>query len=224
MKAIVGALIAVAALVLAGGGSRSSGPIELPQPITKGTVSLEESISIRRSVRQFSDEALSLQDISQLLWAGQGITDTARGLRAAPSAGALYPLELIVVARNVKGLQPGSYRYLPRKHALRPIKSGELSAELARAALGQGCVREAPLAIVITGIYGRTQIKYGRRAGRYVHIEAGCASENILLQAVARGLGAVIVGAFYDDEVKSVVGAGKSEQPLAIICVGKPRR
>jgi len=216
----VGAMAILASV----GIPQSNGVIELPQPTAKSETSLEESIAQRRSVRQFTDEALTLQDVSQLLWAGQGITDKGRELRAAPSAGALYPLELLIVVRNVDGLKQGAYRYLPRKHALRRLKTGELSTELARAALGQRCVREAPLVIAVNGILGRTQVKYGERSRRYMYIEAGCATENILLQAVSMKLGAVVVGAFYDSEVARVVSAGKSEEPLALICVGKPKK
>ena len=223
MRAIT-ILIGVALLITAQQAEQKFGLIELPMPQIKGNVSLEESIALRRSVRDFADEPLSLKELSQLLWAGQGMTDQSRGLRAAPSAGALYPLELIVVAKNVEGLKPGAYRYVPQKHALRLIKSGELSPALARAGLGQHSISEAPAVILINGIYARTTIKYGERGTRYVHIEVGCSLENMLLQAVALNLGAVVVGAFDDDEIKQVTGSGKSEQPLALICVGRTKK
>lgn len=218
------ALIGVAMLFAAQDAEQKIGLTELPAPSIKGEKSLEESIALRRSVRDFSNEPLTLTELSQLLWAGQGITEKNRGLRAAPSAGALYPLELIVIAKNVEGLKQGAYRYVPQKHALRPIKSGELSSALASAGLGQNCLYDAPAVIAINGIYGRTTIKYGERGKKYVHIEVGCALENILLQAVALKLGGVVVGAFSDDEVKKIIGAGKSEEVFALVCVGKPKR
>lgn len=223
MKTLL-ALIGMTLLIATMEVEQKIGLIELPAPSSKGKVSLEESIALRRSVRDFSGEPLTMRELSQLLWAGQGITEKSRGLRAAPSAGALYPLELIVIVKSVEGLKQGAYRYVPQKHALRPIKSGELSYALANAGLGQTCLYEAPLVIAINGIYGRTTIKYGERGKRYVHIEVGCALENILLQAVALNLGAVVIGAFNDDEVKRVIGAGKSEEAFALICVGKPKR
>jgi len=201
------------------------GFVELPIPETTGTMSVEEAIQRRRSIRSYTDEPLSLQDISQLMWATQGITDPARNLRAAPSAGATYPLEVYVVAGNncVTELAEGLYHYDPYKHQLEYILKGDLRSSLAEATLGQDWVREAPINIVITAVYERTTGRYGERGIRYVHMEVGHVGQNLYLQAVARGLGMVVVGAFHDDQVQGLLQLPKDQKPLYIIPVGHPR-
>ncbi len=196
--------------------------IALPAPVETGSVSVEEAIRLRRSVRDFRRASLSLQEIAQLLWATQGITDP-RGLRAAPSAGALYPLEVYLVAGEVDGVQPGIYHYRPQRHELVRTVSGDQRAALAAAALGQEWVRAGAAALVLTGIYRRTEVKYGDRAERYVHVEAGHAAENAFLQAVALGLGAVVVGAFDDLAVRNVMQLPGGTDPLVIMPLGRPR-
>ena len=196
--------------------------IKLPAPDLRGEVSTEEALSKRRSVRSYLDEPLELEWIGQLLWAAQGITLEARGFRTAPSAGATYPLEVYLAAGRVNGLQPGLYRYVPGDHTL--VKTGDvdLRDELALAALGQGQVREAPAVFIVAADYDRTARRYGDRGTRYVHMEVGHASQNICLQAITYGLGTVIVGAFDDDQLKSVLGLPANENPLIIIPAGKP--
>ena len=176
--------------------------VELPSPETTDTMSVEEAIQRRRSIRSYADEPLSLQDISQLMWAAQGITDPVGNLRAAPSAGATYPLEVyVVVGRNcVIALDEGLYRYDLYEHHLEYILEGDLRSSLAEAALGQGWVREAPINIVIAAVYERTTSRYGERGIRYVHMEVGHVGQNLYLLAEARGLGMVVVGAFHDDQ------------------------
>ncbi|MEM2415396.1 MAG: SagB/ThcOx family dehydrogenase [Thermoproteota archaeon] len=200
------------------------GIVELPAPITRGTMSVEEAILKRRSIRIFLNKPLSLEDVSQLLWAAQGITDPARGLRAAPSAGATYPLEVyVVVGRNgVTSLPEGLYHYNPDKHVLEYLLEEDLRSSLADAALGQSPVREAPISIVIVAIYERTTNRYGERGIRYVHMEAGHVGQNIYLQAVARGLGTVVIGAFEDSQVQKVLKLPENQHPLYIIPVGYP--
>lgn len=193
--------------------------VRLPSPM-RGGPSLEEALSRRRSVREYSKEPLAIQELSQLLWAAQGITDP-RGLRTAPSAGGTYPLEVYVVVGAVEGLSAGVYKYRPKDHALARIREGDKRAELAGAALGQGWVREAAIDIIIAADYGRTTARYGERGVRYVHMEAGHAAQNVLLQAAALGLGAVPVGAFDDDGVAAVIGSPPNERPLYIIPVGR---
>jgi SagB-type dehydrogenase family enzyme len=195
----------------------SDGMIQLPAPKTAGAVSLEQTIAGRRSVREYAQEDLSWEEIGQLLWAGQGVTEPGHGLRAAPSAGALYPIELYVV------ISEGIYHYLPKQHALEPVKRGDHREALYKAALSQRSVLDAPLDIVVTGVEERTRAKYGDRAGRYVALEAGHVCQNILLQAVALGLGGVPVGAFFDDQVRKVVGCPPDHSILYIVPVGKPR-
>lgn len=192
-----------------------AGSLALPSPDLDGSVSLEEALALRRSVRSFSAEALTAAEIGQLLWASQGVTDTA-GRRTAPSAGATYPLEVYAVTAE------GVSRYVPGEHALVPVRTGDVRAELAAAAIGQESVATAPLVVVINGVVSRTAARYGTRAERYVWMEAGHAAQNLLLQAVVLDLGAVPVGAFDDDRVRAVLGASVDEAPLYLVPVGRP--
>jgi SagB-type dehydrogenase family enzyme len=196
---------------------QQSSSVDLPSPKLSGDISVEEAISKRRSVRSYAERSLTLEQVSRLLWSAQGITDK-RGFRAAPSAGALYPLELFVVAGGVRGLEPGVYRYHPEEHRLSLRKKGDVRRELG--AFGQGWVAEAPAVIVFAGVYERTTGKYGERGVRYVHMEVGYAGENLFLQAEALGLGTVVVGAFHDNQVKKVLSLDEKEEPLAIMPVG----
>ena len=193
--------------------------INLPEPKLESNFSVEQSLLKRRSIRTFTEEPLTLQELSQLLWASQGITDT-RGYRTSPSAGGLYPLELYVVAGDVENLNPGIYKYRPQEHVMVLISIGDSRAELAAAALSQSCVEKGALAIVITAVYSRTMSKYGERGIRYVHIEVGHAAQNICLQATAMDLGTVTVGAFHDEEVASILCLPEEEEPLYILPVG----
>jgi len=189
----------------------------LPNPRVKGRISLEEALAKRRSIRQFSPQGLSMADCGQLMWAAQGITDGVRGLRTAPSAGATYPLEIYLVGPD------GVFRYIPQGHRLNRLSNEDLRRTLSVAAVGQTCVSDAALDIVIATVLSRTQGKYRDRAERYVLMEAGHAAQNVLLQATAMGLGAVPVGAFDDQQVKQVLGLPNDEQPQYIISVGHPR-
>lgn len=196
--------------------------VPLPQPRRDSGMSVERAIRLRRSVRDYLDEALTLAEVGQLLWAAQGVT-TPGGLRTAPSAGALYPLELHLVAGNITGLAAGAYRYLPREHALKPLLKGERRAQLCAAALGQGAVRRAPAALVFTAIFARTTGKYGERGVRYVYMDHGHAAENVYLQAASLHLGTVLIGAFDDAEVKRALSLPPEEKPLSIMPVGRLR-
>ena len=191
--------------------------ISLPAPITDGQNSLEKLLLDRRSVREFSDTPVSLPEIGQLLWAAQGITD-ARGYRTAPSAGALYPLELYVVSLEA------IYHYEPMDHSLSLVQRGDFRADLCAVALNQEAICEAPITIVITAVYERIERKYGSaRSPRYVHLEAGHAAQNLLLQAGSLNLGATPIGAFEDKEVQSVLGLAFDHEPLYLIPVGRSR-
>ena len=194
--------------------------IELPEPRYESKVSIEEALLSRRSIREYTGEPLTLQEVSQLLWATQGITDP-RGFRTAPSAGALYPLELYVVVGDVENLAKGVYRYEPQEHELIKVLDGDQRLEVAKAALKQESVEKAAIDIVVTAVYERTTVKYGDRGIRYVHMEVGHAAQNLCLQATAMNLGTVTVGAFYDEQVKEVLNLPENEQPLYIIPVGK---
>lgn len=196
--------------------------VKLPEPRNDGKTSVESAIHLRRSVREFGKTELSLAEVSQLLWAAQGITDP-EGKRTAPSAGALYPLEVFLVAGGQDELPAGLYRYRPQSHELVSVVQGDKRAQLAAAALEQEWLKDAPLTIIIAAGYERTARKYKQRAERYVHMEAGHVAQNVHLQAVALDLGTVVVGAFDDAEVKRVLTLGANEEPLCLMPVGKPR-
>ena len=191
------------------------GAIALPPPKTTGEMSVEETMSGRRSVREYTAEELTWEQIGQLLWAAQGITRDW-GARTAPSAGALYPIEVYVVTRE------GLYHYLPEGHQVVHTPALGLHDELWVAGLRQDCIRQAPAVFVVTAVYERVEKKYGDRAERYVHMEVGHAAENLLLQAVALDLGAVVIGAFHDEKVQAVLGLPEDHAPLYLIPVGHP--
>jgi SagB-type dehydrogenase family enzyme len=176
-------------------------------------MSVEEALNTRRSVREFSGADVSDNDLSQIVWAAQGITGP-QGFRTAPSAGARYPIEVYIV--NVTGV----YHYIPLNHSLEKIREGDVKDDLMRAALNQNAVGHAPLDLVITGMYERTAVKYGDRAERYVCLEAGHVAQNVLLQCTALHLGAVPIGAFDDAKVQDVLGISHDNRPLYIIPIG----
>jgi SagB-type dehydrogenase family enzyme len=184
-------------------------------------MALERTLSQRQSVRAFAPKTLTVAQVSQLLWAAQGITRNGR-FRTAPSAGALYPLELYLVTGKVDGLEPGVYHYLPRDHSLAKSASGDLRSELSSAALSQRAISSAPAVLVMCAVYDRVTGKYGRRGDRYVHMEAGHAAQNFALQAVALGLASVPIGAFRDAQVQQVIGLSPAFEPLYLLPVGVP--
>ena len=198
--------------------------IPLPPPIPKGGMSLREAISRRRSIRHFTREPISQSQLSQILWAAQGITDVRSGDRAIPSAGATYPLEIFVVVGrdSVEGISGGIYHYNPESHSLTAHRQGDLRQELAGAALEQECLYQAPIDIVICAEYERTMLGYDARGERYVHIEVGHAGQNIYLQATALGLATVAIGAFHDEQVREILQLDEGIKPLYIMPVGKP--
>jgi len=209
--------------------------IPLPPPRQDSRTSVEKAISQRRSAREYAEGALSVVEISQILWAAQGFTQEKKdpprmwnpkyewqgGLRAAPSAGALYPMEIYVLAGNVEGLAKGVYKFIPKNHSLKKIMGGDKRSALSDAALKQAAIERGAAVLVLAGVYERTSYKYGDRAERYVHIEAGSIAENVSLQGVALGLGTVLIGAFKDDEVKNVLQLPDDERPLLIMPLGK---
>lgn len=197
--------------------SGDRGSIDLPAPDTTGDLSVEAAIEQRRSVREFSDQTLNAEQIGQIAWAAQGITDEARGFRAAPSAGALYPIELYLATPD------GVYHYLPREHALERVADADRRQALQEAALGQEHVGSAPLVMVLTSVFARTEAKYGDRAERYVFMEAGHVAQNVHLQAEALALGSVPVGAFADAAVSQALELPDDHAPLYLIPVGYPR-
>lgn len=196
--------------------------VSLPSPQRKGRISVEECLERRRSVRTYKNAPLSAAEIGQLVWAAQGITSPEKQ-RTAPSAGALYPLEVYVVVGVGDGLAPGVYRYEPFRHQLLPLSSGDVRKQMAAAALDQDCVRDASVIIVFTAVYRRTMRKYGDRGVRYVDMEAGHAAQNVLLQAVALGLVSVPVAAFDPSAVSRILKPGSGEEPIYLVCLGRPR-
>ena len=194
--------------------------IELPDINNDGALSLERVLSKRRSIREYHPGPLTLAEVSQLLWAPQGLT-SAEGLRTAPSAGALYPLELYLVAGDLSGLPSGIYRYLSRYNELHRVVTGDKRASLAAAAFGQKWVKESAAVVVFAAVYERVTIKYGERGVRYTHIEVGHAAQNLSLQAAALNLGTVTVGAFNDAAVKKLLHMGDDEQPLYLMPLGR---
>ena len=197
--------------------------IYLPSPTQKGIIILEEAIAQRKSIREFAHDPLSQSQLSQVLWSAQGITDSGKKRRAIPSAGATYPLEIFVVCgRNgVEGIADGIYHYNIANHSLNRHREGDIRVELARAALDQEFIYEAPIDIVICAIYERTTKRYGSRGERYVHMEVGHAGQNIYLQAAALGLATVAIGAFHDEQVREVLQLDKEYKPLYIMPVGR---
>jgi len=191
--------------------------IMLPEPDLESDFSLEKALGSRRSIRNFSEKELELEKISQLLWAAQGITQKATGYRTTPSAGALYPLEIFLVKSD------GAFHYEPEGHKLEKLMSGDLRVKLAEGSLYQSFIAIAPASIVITAVYERITVKYGDRGIRYVHMEAGHCCQNILLQAVTIGLGAVPVGAFDDDYIQNLLGLPSDHKVLYVIPVGYPQ-
>lgn len=190
--------------------------IDLPEPLVRGEMSLEETIRARRSVRAFSRSELSREELSQLLWAAQGITDPRRGLRAAPSAGATFPLETYAVT------PAAVYRYHPAGHQLEQLTAADMRPDLAAAALDQDFVRTAPLILIFSAVEDRTTRRYGNRGRMYIHMEAGHAAQNVHLQAVAMGLGSVPVGAFRPEKIGELLGLPASETVLYLVPIGHP--
>jgi SagB-type dehydrogenase family enzyme len=164
--------------------------------------------------------ALAIDEVSQVLWSAQGITSRV-GKRTVASAGALYPLELHLVAARVEELPPGLYDYDPLNHALVQRGSEDHRPELAAAAHHQDCVRIAAAVLVIAAVFERTTEKYGKRGVRYVHMEAGHAAQNVYLQAGSLNIGTVLVGTFDDHEVKRVLDLPQEEQPLGLMPLGR---
>ena len=199
--------------------------VRLPEPPSNG-LGIFDAIRLRRSVRVFSKDGVGLEHLASLLWAGQGVTESVGGIlrRTTPSAGATYPLFLYAVVGEggVEGLASGVYRYVPEGHELVMVRGGDIRKDLYRAALRQGWVRDAPVSIIIAADFRRTTSVYGARGIRYVYMEAGHSSQNIYLAAESLGLGTVAVAAFYDDEVKRVLGI--VHDPLYIMPVGWPRK
>lgn len=199
--------------------------IRLPEPSFKG-LTLEDAILKRRSVREYTARPLTQAEVSQLLFAAQGVTGEMYGtlLRTAPSAGALYPFEVYMVVNNVDGLKKGVYHYSVRDHSVVLIKEGDFGNSTMNGALRQEMMRDAGVVFALCAVFDRVMSKYGERGYRYAYIEAGHISQNIYLQATSLGLGSVVVGAFVDDDINGVIGVdGEREAVISLHAVGSVR-
>jgi SagB-type dehydrogenase family enzyme len=196
--------------------------MNLEQPLLDGSISLEKTIEQRRTNRSFENKPMAIQQLSQILWAAQGITGVSGFGRSAPSAGALYPLDVYAVIgkKSIEVLDCGVYHYSPRGHSIRKVADEDRRKDIAIASLRQMWIAEAPVLFVITAEYRRITVKYGNRGIRYAHMEVGHVGQNIFLQCQALGLTAGIVGAFHDKEVAKIVRANKDHEPLIIMPVG----
>lgn len=202
-----------------------SNRIKLPIPGSKSVLTLDEVLRRRKSVRAFAKKPLSLEQISYLLWASNGIQRIERGheFRTVPSAGALYPVETYLVIHNVEGLAPGVYHYAIREHALEEIKVGDFRRDITLAALGQRICADAAVVFVWTAIFNRSKCKYRQRAYRYVYLDAGHIGHSLALSAVSLGLGSCQVGALFDDDVNQILDVdGVEESVIYMSVVGYP--
>lgn len=196
--------------------------IQLPAPPAAGEISLEEALHGRHSIREFEKAALTLDELSRILWASQGINADDGG-RTAPSAGALYPIELFVAIGSVEGIEAGVYRYRPIEHVLTPHAEGDLRKQIAGAALRQDWMADSSTILVITAVFRRTTAKYGDRGRRYVHMEAGVVAQSASLMVSATGLGTTVVGAFDDEDVARLLNLPREMEPLLLMPLGRPR-
>jgi len=191
----------------------------LPNPRTDGTVSVESALHTRRSRRDFQDEALNAQQLSQLLWAAYGIT-SSNNFRTTPSAGALYPLEIYAIIGNVEGIEPGVYLYDAVQNILIQTVEGDIRAELDAASLNQRMVLNAPLTIFYSAVFARITAHYGQRGIMYTHMEVGHSAQNVYLQAEALGLGTCAIGAFIENTVRELLNLPENETPLYFMPIG----
>lgn len=198
------------------GSTGKTSEVSLPSPDVSGRSSLAQAITRRRSVRNLASSPLAIEHISQLCWAGQGITEPSEGLRAAPSAGGLFPIELYVV--RCEGID----HYLPAEHRLRRHLEGDVRAALQRAALDQEMIGAAPVCFVIATVVKRLARRYGARAERYSLIEVGHVAQNMLLQVTALGLASVPVAAFDEGPVGRILKLPNGQQAIYLLPVGHP--
>jgi SagB-type dehydrogenase family enzyme len=195
--------------------------INLPNVVRRGSLSLEQAIEQRRSMRRFSGESISQEDLSYILFYSNGVTDRRHGRRAAPSAGATYPIEVYTVVNNVEGLARGIYHCLLPDHALELVREGDFGQEMVMASMGQKMMAQASVVLMMTAVVQRTERIYGNRASRYVVLDAGHIAQNAYLVATSMGLGACAVGAFYDDDFNHLLGVdGKSESVIYMVVMG----
>ncbi len=197
--------------------------VKLPAPKTDGGMAVEKTLATRRSCRAIEDKPISIETLSQLLWAAQGTTDD-KGHRTAPSARAVYALETYVVAGNVTGLPSGIYKYRTAKHELELVKAGDLRAEMVEKAAKQDWIKSAPVIVILSGVASRMVMKDGAKMMKFMYVEAGLAAENFFLQVVSLGLGSTYVGGFDVDKTREFLGASADEEPIAVLPAGYKKR
>ncbi|MFU8889845.1 MAG: GNAT family N-acetyltransferase, partial [Trueperaceae bacterium] len=195
--------------------------IRLPEPTMAGAFSLEETLARRRSLRSFSPDPISLADVGQLAWSAQGVTDAATGYRTAPSAGGTLPIEVDLLLHGVPELEDGVYRYLPAEHALRLRLPGDLREVVTASTMNQGFVRDAPVVMLVSGVAARTEPRFGALTDRLLDMEVGHVGQNVSLQAVALGLGTVVVVAFREAELAAALRLAEGERPIYLMPVGR---
>lgn len=202
---------------------------ELPKPVKKGPLSVEEALQSISTERAFSSTAMELSKVGQILWAANGSPDVDAKTSATksfiPSAGGLYPIEVFLVAgkKGINDLEAGVYHYKSKEHALKEIVKGDKRYELAMAALGQSWLTKAPACVIIAGVFGRTLVKYGKRGVKYVYIEAGSANQNIYLQTRSLNINTAVVGAFNDKSLHKVLNLPKQVKPILIVALGNSK-
>ena len=202
-------------------GASRSAPIGLPEPSRTGTVSLEETLARRRSLRAFAPDPMSLQSIAQLAWSAQGVTEASSGYRTAPSAGGTLPIEIDLLVHGVPELDDGVYRYDPAEHALRRRLAGDRREAVTEATLNQGFVGDAPVVIVVSAVAARTTPRFGALSDRLIDMEVGHVGQNVSLQAVALGLGTVVVAAFREADLAAALELAEGERPVYVMPVGR---
>lgn len=196
--------------------------IKLPKYSFRG-LSVEEAILKRRSVREYSEKPLSISEVSHILFSAYGITHIVNGfeLRASPSAGALYPIEIYFAAHNIEGINEGIYHYIPQNHSVEIIKKGNFREEILKACLSQETFLTSSLTIIYTAVFRRTTSKYGERGYMYIYIEVGHIAQNVALQCVSLGLSSCVVGAFYENKINKIIGVdGKEQSSIYIQTIG----
>lgn len=201
-------------------GAAGQALIELPEPVQTGAVSLEETLARRRSLRAFAPDPVPLQSVGQLAWSAQGVTDAASGYRTAPSAGGTLPVEVDLLLHGVPGLEDGVYRYHPVEHALRRRLRGDRREAVTETTLNQEFVRDAPVVVVLSSVSARITPRFGDLSDRLIDMEVGHVGQNVSLQAVALGLGSVVVVAFREGELAAALELAEGERPIYLIPVG----
>ena len=221
---VVGLFVLLTAIMAVSVSSKqeASDVVKLPQPRTDGGMSVEKALLERRSIRSFRNESLTLDEISQLCWAAQGITDD-KGHRTSPSAMATYPLEVYLLAGNVTNLPAGVYHYSPLGHNLTLISKGNKIPELFNSSRGgrEDWRKGSPAVFIITGVFERTDKVPGLDLNRFVYIEAGTSAENLLLEVVSLGLGSTYTAGFDENKTKEYLGLSLGEEPIGVLPVGR---